>query len=334
MYYFWPMADQSMSSQLLDDFFRRRILLHVLFWAAVIGFNVMVYHHDNERYTHTLRTTLGFLPGHMIFVYGLIYWCMPRFVFPGNWAGTVASFLLVLFVSLTYLKVADVYLLHYSGRRSMVEHVGEALPRSLLALLSTGGPAVSIYLIKVWYQEKETRQRLNEERLMAELSSLKAQLQPHFLFNTLNNIYAMDYLEKPFSLERFIKAINKLGRSNAEVTSEVLSTPGSAFVYFRSDRKMVKVFLDDIVYIESLKDYVKVVRLSEKPLVVKKSIHSVQEMLPDKRFIRVHRSFIVSVQQIRAFTQTDIEISGLEIPIGKLYGREIAERLRQLSKNC
>ena len=138
---------------------------------------------------------------------------------------------------------------------------------------------------------------------------------------------AVDYLEKPFSFERFIKAVNKLTRRNDPVPQPSHEPMGDeAFLYFRSDRKMVKVMLDDILYIESLKDYVKTVRAPDKPLVVKKPLSAVEELLPDNRFIRIHRSFIVSIKKITAFTQTDVEINGVEIPVGKLYSHQL-ERL-------
>ncbi len=133
---------------------------------------------------------------------------------------------------------------------------------------------------------------------------------------------AVDYLLKPFSLERFIRAVNKITSDNATPLIPVKdnSAPlADAFVYFRVDRKMIKVGLDEIVYIESLKDYVRIVRTSQKPLLVKKSIGTVDEMLPGNLFIRIHRSYIVALKKVTAYTQNDIEINGIEIPIGKLY---------------
>ena len=89
-------------------------------------------------------------------------------------------------------------------------------------------------------------------------------------------------------------------------------------VYFRADRKMVKVMLQDIFYIESMKDYVKVFTVNGT-IITKQSISSVEAMLPDKNFIRTHRSFIVSLDKIKSFTSELIEISTTEIPVGKLY---------------
>jgi DNA-binding LytR/AlgR family response regulator len=89
-------------------------------------------------------------------------------------------------------------------------------------------------------------------------------------------------------------------------------------LYFRADRKMVKVMLQDISYIESMKDYVKVFT-SNGTIITKQSISSVETLLPEKNFIRTHRSFIVSLDKIKSFTSELIEISTTEIPVGKLY---------------
>jgi DNA-binding LytR/AlgR family response regulator len=132
---------------------------------------------------------------------------------------------------------------------------------------------------------------------------------------------AIDYLVKPFSVERFLKAVNKITQLNTTPAEKEKSvnTPDVSFLYFRSERKMIKVFLDDILYVESIKDYIKIYRVSDKPLLVKQSISTIEAMLPQHLFTRVHRSFIVSVVKVTAFTSQDIEIGNIEIPIGRLY---------------
>lgn len=160
---------------------------------------------------------------------------------------------------------------------------------------------------------------------------------PKVIFTTAYKEYAVeafeldavDYLMKPVTLERLIKAVNKIGVEKMPVVvddQKILEPEG--FAYFRSDRKMIKVKYDEILYIESMKDYVKVVRTKDKPLLVKQSISSLEEMLPANKFVRIHRSFIVSIQKITAFTNHDIEIGGIEIPIGRLYSQHL-ERLQR-----
>ncbi len=129
----------------------------------------------------------------------------------------------------------------------------------------------------------------------------------------------VDYLMKPIPFDRFLKAVNKAYQFNTARTETVTEEKKSdSFVYFRADRKMVKVMLKDILYIESMKDYVKIFT-DNGTIITKQSISSVEEMLPEKAFTRVHRSYIVSLSKIRTFTNELIEIDKTEIPIGKLY---------------
>jgi DNA-binding LytR/AlgR family response regulator len=90
---------------------------------------------------------------------------------------------------------------------------------------------------------------------------------------------------------------------------------------------MVKVMLDDVLYIESMKDYIKIFT-GEGTLITKQSISSVEEMLPENDFARVHRSYIVSLRKIRSFTSELMEVSNATIPIGKLYRNEILKKLQ------
>jgi len=139
-----------------------------------------------------------------------------------------------------------------------------------------------------------------------------------------------DYLMKPVTFERFLKSVNKAFPSGLFKTGNISKEEDKKsedFVYFRADRKMVKVMLHDILYIESMKDYIKVFTRNNT-LVTKQSISSVEEMLPEKDFIRVHRSFIVSLQKIRTFTSELIEIDSSEIPIGKFYRQGVLKMLQ------
>ena len=152
---------------------------------------------------------------------------------------------------------------------------------------------------------------------------------PKIIFTTAYSDYALegyeldvvDYLLKPVTFERFLKAINKLsppGALKAEPLPITDEKKNDAFVYVRADRKMVKVMLDNINYIESMKDYVKIFT-NEGIIITKQSISSVEAMLPGKNFLRIHRSFIVSLRKIKTFTSELIEIDKAELPIGKLY---------------
>jgi len=139
---------------------------------------------------------------------------------------------------------------------------------------------------------------------------------------------AIDYLMKPVTFERFLKAINKAGGAGAINAERPMreEKKTESFVYFRADRKMIKVLLQEILYIESMKDYVKIITTADT-IISRQSISSVEAMLPEKEFIRTHRSFIVSLQKIKSFSTELIEIDKTEIPIGKLYRNGVMKQL-------
>jgi DNA-binding LytR/AlgR family response regulator len=161
---------------------------------------------------------------------------------------------------------------------------------------------------------------------------------PKVIFTTAYPEYALegyeldvvDYLLKPVPFDRFLKAVNKAFPTGAapEEKMDLAANKKQAFVYFRIDRKMKKIMLDDIMYIESMKDYIKLFT-SEGTLITKQSISSVEEMLPEKEFARVHRSYIVSLNNIKSFTAEVIEIGNTNIPIGKLYRSDAMKILQQ-----
>ena len=95
-----------------------------------------------------------------------------------------------------------------------------------------------------------------------------------------------------------------------------------AFINLRADRKNLKIPLNDILYIESLKDYIKVVTKT-KNIVTKQSISSFEEALPKNNFVRIHRSFIVAINKIESFTNDTIEIAKQELPISRMYRHEV-----------
>ncbi len=161
---------------------------------------------------------------------------------------------------------------------------------------------------------------------------------PPVIFTTAHAEYAIegyeldvvDYLLKPIQFDRFIKAVNKAltfkGHHTHEPKAAAEEPKQENFIYFRADRKMVKVMLNDIRYIESMKDYVKVFT-DDDVIITKQSLNSVEAMLPEKQFIRTHRSFIVSLSKVKSFTHELIEINNEEIPIGKLYRNEVLKML-------
>lgn len=159
---------------------------------------------------------------------------------------------------------------------------------------------------------------------------------PKVIFTTAHAEYALegydldavDFLLKPIQFERFLKAVSKAFQF-VKPPGNFLPTEESkkeAYIYLRADRKMVKVLLQDIFYVESMKDYVKVYT-DKGTVITKQSITAMEAMLPEQSFIRTHRSFIASVDKIKSFTNELIEIEKAEIPIGKLYRNNVMKVL-------
>jgi len=134
------------------------------------------------------------------------------------------------------------------------------------------------------------------------------------------NLNVTDYLLKPFDFERFLVAVKKV-RSAQEPVED---TGSRDFVFINVQKKKVKIFFSDIVYIESQREYIKITT-TQNEYVSKMSTHEIETMLPANLFIRVHRSFIVSIRRIESYTAEMVEINGLSIPIGKGYRDNIAK---------
>jgi DNA-binding LytR/AlgR family response regulator len=168
---------------------------------------------------------------------------------------------------------------------------------------------------------------------------------PKIIFTTAFRKYAIegfeldavDYLLKPISFERFLKAVNKVLQTNLDApdslyrVNDSVSESAPAHAYFRVDRKMVKVFLHDILYIEGFSDYVKIIT-SSKTLITKQLISTLEETLPGEIFLRIHRSFIVSVNKINSYNAELIVIGNVELPIGRLFKQNVIRKL-QLKSN-
>ena len=128
----------------------------------------------------------------------------------------------------------------------------------------------------------------------------------------------IDYLLKPIPFERFLKSVGKVLSSRMETIVTPTPVAQDNFIYFKVDKKMVKTKIADILYIESIKDYVKV-RTAEKEIITQQKISYLDESLPRMHFIRIHRSFIENLDRIDAYTTTDVEISKFKLPIGRNY---------------
>jgi DNA-binding LytR/AlgR family response regulator len=161
---------------------------------------------------------------------------------------------------------------------------------------------------------------------------------PKVIFTTAYREYAIesyelevvDYLLKPISFERFFKAVNKYFKtveSNVIIETTVKKESDIAkFIYVNANKKQHKIHFPEILYVESIKDYVRI-HLESKSIVTKDKISEFEQKLPSS-FLRTHRSYIVNADKITAYTVNDVEIGKLEIPIGISYKKQLLEKLK------
>ena len=137
------------------------------------------------------------------------------------------------------------------------------------------------------------------------------------------NLNVTDYLLKPIEFERFLTAVSKVksGKlpSGAAVEKGGLE-PAKDYLFISAQKKKVKILFSEILYIESQREYVKIVT-EKKAHLSKISTHEIEELLPSDHFKRIHRSFIVSIRHIESYTAEEVEIRGISIPIGREYRR-------------
>lgn len=152
---------------------------------------------------------------------------------------------------------------------------------------------------------------------------------PEVIFTTAYREYAfegfelnvLDYLLKPIAFNRFLQAIDKFllkKKKTVAVAPNSTPTPAEEVLTVRADRKTVRIKLADILFIEGLKDYVKII-LPDRQIVTKELVSQIEKRLPADRFLRIHRSFIIAKDKIDAYTATEVEIGQHEIPIGRKY---------------
>jgi len=138
------------------------------------------------------------------------------------------------------------------------------------------------------------------------------------------NFNVTDYLLKPFEFERFLVAVNKVKAAQSEKRKTIESNEKD-FIFLNVQKKKVKILFSEILYIESQREYIKIVT-TKKEYISKMSTHEIESLLPSNLFKRIHRSFIVSVSKIESYTAEMVEMNGISIPIGRGY-KDIIENL-------
>lgn len=164
-------------------------------------------------------------------------------------------------------------------------------------------------------------------------------VKPLFIFTTAYshyavegfNLNAVDYLVKPIPFHRFLKAINRAQElfllKKSENSSSIKTLGNPDFIFVKSDYENIKLNFADIKYFEGLKDYIKIFSTSHKPILTLSNFKKIEEKLPKDLFIRVHRSYIVSLKYINSVQRNRILIDGVRIPVGQNYKDEFLKKI-------
>ncbi len=167
---------------------------------------------------------------------------------------------------------------------------------------------------------------------------LKSLVEPPLVIITsANKNYALegyeldvvDYLLKPISLKRLVRSISKISEIISAKINQV-SISSEEYIFLKENKRMVRVNFADILFVEGMKDYVKVVT-RDKTVVSKQSLSCLEDILANRNFVRVHKSFIVSLDHVDAFSNSFIEIGLFEIPIGRSHKDKALEQLGLIS---
>jgi DNA-binding LytR/AlgR family response regulator len=131
----------------------------------------------------------------------------------------------------------------------------------------------------------------------------------------------VDYLLKPIAFDRFYKAVQKVQNnlSNSQNTStEPITATTTNFIFVKTEHKIQKIYLDDILYIEGLKDYISIFTPSER-IITLQNMKKMEDALPSRQFIRVHKSYIIALDKIESIERSRIQIKNKIIPVGDTY---------------
>ncbi len=141
------------------------------------------------------------------------------------------------------------------------------------------------------------------------------------------DLHAVDYLLKPISFGRLLESVNHYFKiSEQQHKGETTHQNSNDFIFVRSERKMVKIDFDDIIYIESLSDYIKI-HLNNNLIITRETISAIEGKLPKDQFIRIHRSYIIAVLQIESFTNEQVTINNTSLSISRSYKENVLKQL-------
>ncbi|MDQ6471865.1 LytTR family DNA-binding domain-containing protein [Flavobacterium sp. LHD-80] len=137
----------------------------------------------------------------------------------------------------------------------------------------------------------------------------------------------LDYLVKPIPLPRFIKCINKITTEyNLKNNIKVETVKGDSHIFIKVDKKMMKINIEEILFVEGMKEYIKVVT-PDKTYITHKSLTSLSEELPADRFLRIHKSYVIALNKVKSIEGNRIQIQSYTIPIGRNYSKDVKNKI-------
>ncbi len=182
-----------------------KILIHLLFWVLIVFYFAWGFGFDTNPKGAFLNAAF-FLPGFMLMVYSLLYFLVPRYLIQRKYFKFFLGLILVLVACISYGLLAQVTLLTNDKLKGFDIRTG----RAILPFLNIAGIALSIKLLRFWFKQKQQTLEAQQQATLAELQLLKSQLHPHFLFNTLNNLYYHTLSHSPTAPEIVVKLSNVL----------------------------------------------------------------------------------------------------------------------------
>ncbi|MCC9070841.1 LytTR family DNA-binding domain-containing protein [Flavobacterium sp. F-65] len=141
------------------------------------------------------------------------------------------------------------------------------------------------------------------------------------------DLEVLDYLVKPIPLPRFIKCINKITTEyNLKNNIKVENHRVEPHLFIKVDKKMIKINIDEILFVEGMKEYIKVVTL-DKTYITHKSLTALSDELPADRFMRIHKSYLIAVNKVKSIEGNRIQIQSFTLPIGRNYSKEVKNKI-------
>ncbi len=207
----------------LPSILRNRIFQHVLFWLAHLVFYATLYGSFQENYRQTFFEELIYFPGKIAFTYFTMYFLLPRYLLPGRYWAFAIGFLiasLIAGVVQRYVAYNFHYPLYYPQYLSDPFFYFPKIVKMFVSIYPVTFTAATIKLLKYWYTNQKAQQILKEEKLQAELKFLKTQIHPHFLFNTLNNLYALTLKKSERAPDMVLKLSELINYMLYECTSD------------------------------------------------------------------------------------------------------------------